>query len=170
MPDLKAVNSWPADKAKEEFLRCCGSRRWAERVTAERPFASDSDLFTSASQIWFALEPAHWMEAFAAHPRIGGKDALREKFAKTADWAKGEQSRVSQASEETLEALAAGNEAYEKKFGHIFIICATGKSADEMLEALRLRLPHDALTELRLAAVEQDKITAIRLQKLLNSP
>ncbi len=169
MPELPVVNAWTKEKAYEELLRCCGSRRWAERMTAERPFANDSDLFTSAAQIWFALEPAHWLEAFEAHPRIGGKDALREKFKKTADWAKGEQSRVKEATEEILDALARGNEAYEKKFGHIFIVCASGKSAEEMLEALRLRLNHDDLTELRIAAGEQEKITAIRLQKLLNS-
>jgi 2-oxo-4-hydroxy-4-carboxy-5-ureidoimidazoline decarboxylase len=138
-------------------------------MTAERPFASDSDLFTSATQIWFALEPAHWLEAFEAHPRIGGKDALREKFKSTTSWAQGEQARVKEASEATLDALAQGNEAYEKKFGHIFIICATGKSADEMLAALRERLAHDDITELRVAAAEQDKITHIRLQKLLNA-
>ena len=97
MPDLSTINGWKAETAREELLRCCGSHRWAERMDAERPFTSDSDVFTSATQIWFALEPAHWLEAFSAHPRIGGKDALREKFASTRGWARGEQARVSQA-------------------------------------------------------------------------
>lgn len=169
MPDLGTINGWKEDLFMTELLRCCGSRRWAERLAAERPFASDSDLLSSASQAWFALEPADWLEAFAAHPRIGGKDALREKFAATRGWAQGEQARVSGASEKALEELAAGNEAYEKKFGHIFIVCATGKTAEEMLGALKERLNNDELTELRVAAAEQEKITAIRIQKLLNS-
>ncbi len=111
---------------------------------------------------------ADWLEAFAAHPRIGDVDALRAKFAATAAWASGEQAGVAGASESTLRALAEGNRDYEAKFGHIFIVCATGKTADEMLGLLRERLANEPDAELAVAAAEQAKITAIRLRKLLS--
>ncbi|RZK26134.1 MAG: OHCU decarboxylase, partial [Hymenobacter sp.] len=113
------------------------------------------------------LSEADWREAFTHHPKIGDVSALREKFASTATWAAGEQGAVRQASQSTLEALAAGNEAYAQRFGYIFIVCATGKSAAEMLALLQARLPHEPAQEIKIAMSEQAKITRLRLEKLL---
>ena len=128
-----------------------------------RPFGSRDQLLTAARDDWFALGPADWREAFRHHPRIGDSDALRRRFAPTANLAEEEQSGVAGASDVVLTALAEGNRAYERKFGYIFIVCATGKSAGEMLAMLLSRLQNDRDTELRAAAEEQAKITALRL-------
>ena len=145
----------------EELLRCCGSRRWVERMTARAPFAGLEDLFKQADEVWWSLEPVRGLEAFSHHPRIGDKEALRQK------WAGQEQAGAARASEATLDGLAAGNAEYERRFRHIFIVCATGKSADEMLALLRQRLLNSPEDELRIAAGEQAKITRIRLEKLI---
>jgi 2-oxo-4-hydroxy-4-carboxy-5-ureidoimidazoline decarboxylase len=146
--------------SREELGRCCGSRRWAERMQARQPFADFADLLKQADEVWWSLEPADWLEAFTHHPRIGDKEALRQK------WAAQEQAGAARASEAVLDALAAGNAAYEKKYGHIFIVCATGKTAPEMLELLRARMNARPEDELRAAAGEQAKITRIRLEKI----
>lgn len=164
---LGTFNALSDDGARAELLRCCGCARWADAVLAGRPYKDKAALLAAADAAWARAGEAEWREAFSHHPRIGGKDALREKFAATRAWAKGEQSGAAAASEAVLDALAAGNAAYERKFGHIFIVCATGKSAAEMLDLLQSRLPNDAGTELRLAAGEQNKITKIRLEKLI---
>ncbi len=157
--------------SKEEFLvemeRCCGARAWGERMAAARPLRTREDLFRAAERAWFDLGPEDWKEAFRHHPKIGDKEALRAKFASTRQWAAGEQQGAAQASEAVLDALAAGNQAYDEKFGHIFIVCATGKSAEEMLSNLNARLGNSAALELRIAAAEQSKITRLRLEKLL---
>ena len=164
---LEQLNALAPEAAAAELLKCCGSARWASAVSARRPFSSQEELFAAADQEWARCGREDILEAFSHHPRIGGKDALRAKFAATRGWSQGEQSKVTQASEETLDGLARGNDEYEKKFGYIFIVCATGKSADEMLALLRARLPNDADRELRLASGEQAKITRLRLAKLL---
>lgn len=164
---LDAFNALSAESARGELLRCCGCAVWADAVAAARPFRDKAALRAAADAAWAKTGEAEWREAFAHHPRIGGKDALREKFAATRAWAKGEQAGASAADDAVLDALAAGNAAYERKFGHIFIVCATGKSAVQMLELLKSRLPNDAGAELRLAAGEQRKITAIRLEKMI---
>lgn len=164
---LETFNALSVDGARAELLRCCGCALWADAVLAARPFRDKAALLAASDAAWARTGEAEWREAFSHHPRIGGKDALREKFAATRAWAKGEQSGAAAASDSVLDALAAGNAAYEKKFGHIFIVCATGKSAAEMLDLLQSRLPNDAGTELRLAAGEQNKITKIRLEKLI---
>lgn len=133
------------------------------------PFQNKEELLAAAEEVWFKLLPNDWLEAFAHHPKIGDLNSLRAKFASTRQWAEGEQASVSTASEEVLRALAEGNAAYERKFGYIFIVCATGKSAEEMLAILQARLPNEHATELFLAAVEQSKITRIRLEKLLGA-
>jgi 2-oxo-4-hydroxy-4-carboxy-5-ureidoimidazoline decarboxylase len=163
---LERLNSQPRELARLDLERCCGSARWVERMLANRPFHTMEDLLTTAEREWAQLQEADWLEAFSHHPKIGDVDALRKKFASTAIWAAGEQSSVQQADEQTLQQLAAGNTAYERKFGFIFIICATGKSAGQMLDALQQRLPNDRSTELKIAAGEQAKITALRLKKL----
>ena len=149
---LETFNALSADAARAELLRCCGCARWADAVLAARPYRDKAALLAASDAAWSGTGEAEWREAFSHHPRIGGKDALREKFAATRAWAKGEQSGAAAASDAVLDALAAGNAAYEKKFGHIFIVCATGKSAAEMLDLLQSRLPNAAAAELRLAA------------------
>jgi len=125
------------------------------------------ELLYDAEDQWYECTEADWLEAFGHHPKIGDMDSLKKKFATTAGWASGEQGAVAEASEQTIEALAKGNAEYEKKFGFIFIVCATGKSADEMLQLLQQRLPNDKEHEIVIAMDEQNKITQIRLQKLV---
>jgi 2-oxo-4-hydroxy-4-carboxy-5-ureidoimidazoline decarboxylase len=164
--DLDRINSWGRDEARAAFLKCCGSHRWAEGMVAKRPFADEAELFDAAERAWWGLDRTDWLEAFAAHPQIGDLDALREKFAATADWSAGEQAGVAGAPEEILAELARGNLAYRTRFGYIFIVCATGKTAGEMLDLLRGRLDNTPEEEIAIAAAEQAKITRIRLGKL----
>lgn len=164
---LPEFNALPEAAAVEELTRCCGCRRWAEAVAAKRPFKSRDELVAAADREWSRTSREEWLEAMSHHPRIGGKDALRAKFAATKQWSQGEQASVASADEATLDALAAGNAEYEAKNGFIFIVCATGKSAAEMLALLKQRLPNTTEQELALAAGEQAKITRIRLEKLI---
>ena len=163
---LDELNTLSDKDARTEFLRCCGSRRWALEMSARRPFANFEELSEAADKFWESLSPNDWREAFTHHPKIGDIKSLRKKFAGTAQWAKGEQLGVDAASERTLKALAEGNRLYEAKFGYIFIVCATGKTADEMLTLLNARLNNIPSEEIRVAAGEQAKITTIRLKKL----
>jgi allantoinase len=165
---LDRLNILGQDEAAVEFVRGCGSRRWAERMATLRPFTSEEALFQAADTVWSRLDRADRLEAFAAHPRIGDLDALRARFASTATWAAGEQSGVAGAPEPILQALAQWNRDYEARFGYLFIVCATGKTADEMLGLLRGRLGNDPDAELAVASAEQAKITRIRLGKLVS--
>jgi 2-oxo-4-hydroxy-4-carboxy-5-ureidoimidazoline decarboxylase len=162
------LNDASASEAHAMLLRCCGSTRWAFAMSERRPFSDEAALFAAASETFASLTRSDWLEAFAAHPRIGDIDGLRAKYASTAAWSLGEQAGAASADEQTLHDLAAGNRDYEARFGHIFIVCATGRSAAEMLTLLRQRLPNDPDTELRIAAAEQTKITRLRLEKLLS--
>jgi 2-oxo-4-hydroxy-4-carboxy-5-ureidoimidazoline decarboxylase len=164
---LDALNAAPAAMAAAALERCCGARAWVDAMLAARPFASPGALHAAAGRAWSALEPAGWREAFAHHPRIGDVESLRARFAPTAAWAGREQAAAVAADEATLAALAAGNRAYEDRFGHIFIVRARGRSAAEMLAMLRERLAHDPETELRVAAGQQLEITHLRLDQLL---
>ena len=156
-------------EAREALTRCCGATRWVEGMLARRPFGSREALLAAADEVWAGAQREDVLEAFEHHPRIGADlDALREKFASTKSWSAGEQSAVSEADERTLQALRDGNVAYEKRFGHIFIVCATGKSASEMLALLQARIDNEPNAELAIAAAEQGKITRIRLEKLLD--
>lgn len=158
---LQELNALDEPKAVEALMKCCGSARWAMAVERRRPFADEKALFAEAGEAWTRCGPDDWREAFSHHPKIGAK--------KADGWAKGEQSGVASATTSVLEELAAANERYAAKFGFIFIVCATGKSADEMLGLLKARLPNDEKTELKVAAGEQAKITRLRLEKLLSS-
>jgi 2-oxo-4-hydroxy-4-carboxy-5-ureidoimidazoline decarboxylase len=164
--NLDRINAWTADEARAGFLRCCGSARWAGTMTSLRPFASAAALHSAAEQAGRDLERDDWLEAFAAHPKIGDLDALRARFATTAAMAGREQAGVAGAPDEVLRALAEGNRLYEERFGFIFIICATGKSAGEMLDALRQRLGNDPADEIAIAAAEQAAITRLRLERI----
>lgn len=160
------VDAASEGQARSLFLRCCGATRWAEAMVARRPFGDDVTLFRVADEVWATMQRDDVLEALAAHPQIGEDiEALRRRFADTATWSSGEQAGVGRASEQTLAALRDGNAAYRDKFGHIFVVCATGKSADEMLALLRDRLTNDPATELHIAAAEQAKIIRLRLEK-----
>jgi len=156
---LEKLNGLPATEATAEFHKVCGCRRWASAMTAARPFASVEALMERADAEWVKATDDECLEAFAAHPRIGGKSDSK--------WSKQEQSGAAAAASTTLERLKAQNDAYFDKHGFIFIVCATGKAADEMLALLEARLPNDRATEIRNAAAEQGKITKIRLNKWL---
>ena len=142
------------------MLACCGSKRWAQRMAEARPFSDDAELFADADRIWAALSKEDWLEAFAAHPKIG---------ARAAGQAAAEQAGARGASAETLAALAAANREYEERFGYIFIVRASGKSAEEMLDLCRRRLHNAPAEELRVAAEEQRKIMRLRLEKMLSA-
>lgn len=163
---VQAINQLSDAGAERLFTRCCASTAWVRRMLASRPFADTDSLFQLADEHWNNLTESDCLQAFAGHPQIGDLNSLREKFSDTRIWAGGEQAGINSATEATLRALAAGNKAYREKFGFIFIVCATGKSAAEMLQLLRQRLQNDRDTELKNAAAEQRKITRIRLEKL----
>jgi|SRR5215216_2749263 len=167
--DLAWFNSLPSSEAAKELLQCCGSTRWARQMVEARPYASLEALIATAHAIWWTLARNAWLEAFRSHPKIGEKRSADEVSRQARQWSGQEQASVATASQETVDSLATLNRAYEQKFGFIFIICATGKTSDEMLSALRERLQHDAADELPIAAAEQSKITELRLKKLLTS-
>jgi 2-oxo-4-hydroxy-4-carboxy-5-ureidoimidazoline decarboxylase len=168
VPSLNELNLLDASKAREVLLRCCGSQRWAHMVSAKRPFMDRDELYRSAHEIWSKLDHADWLDAFAAHPRIGDLDALRKKFP-NASWCSAEQGGVAGAVASVLHALADANRRYAERFGYIFIVCATGKSAEEMLQILQQRLHNEPEQELLVAAAEQEKITRLRLEKLIEA-
>lgn len=164
---LDKLNGLAAEDARAAFERCCGARRWVDAMIALRPYKDSLALHAAASRLLESLQRADWLEAFSHHPKIGDVSALRTKFASTAAWAGTEQNGASVASEATLQALADGNRTYEARFGYIFIVCATGKSADEMLALLEARLGNAPDAELAIAAGEQKRITGLRIDKLL---
>ncbi len=154
----------------EELLaKCCGALVWIEKMQSIFPIADEQALFSASEEIWYKCNENDWREAFTHHPKIGDLNSLKEKFTSTSQWAEGEQAAVKQTSHEVLKALADGNRLYEEKFGYIFIVCATGKSAEEMLALLRARLSNEPEDEIKIAMEEQNKITKLRLQKLLAS-
>lgn len=151
-------------EARELLRVCCGAGRWIDRMLDRRPFGSAERAIAAAREAWFSLSPEDWREAFAHHPRIGDGESLGKKFAPdAAALSSREQAGVKAASRDTLEALVDGNRAYEARFGYIFIVCATGKSAGEMLALLRTRLSNDPEDEIRIAAEEHMKICELRL-------
>jgi allantoicase len=164
---VRYVNALPTGDAERAFLHCCGSEVFARTMAAARPFASLEAMIAEALRVWTGLSHADWDEAFRAHPEIGGKKAEGPQTATSATWSRGEQSKVGSAEASTLAELARGNAAYREKFGRIYIVCATGRSADELLAILRGRLDNGAEEELAVAADEQRKITELRLAKLV---
>jgi allantoicase len=155
---LGKTNALPPAEQRAGFLRCCGSRRFAERMVEAGPYSSVAALMRTANRIWWTLERQDWLEAFAAHPRIGERSS---------GWSSDEQAGTRGAEAQVMEELAAKNRAYEERYGHVFIVCATGKRADEMLAILESRLASDPEHEIRIAAEEQRKITRIRLERWL---
>ena len=157
------VDEVSPEEAGELLRRACGAPRWVERMLARRPFGSREALLGAARAEWFSLSPADWRQAFADHPRIGDREALARRFPSTHQLSSREQAGIAGASEEVLTELADANDAYLRKFGYIFIICAAGLDATTMLTQLRDRIDNDPERELRIAAEEQAKITALRL-------
>jgi OHCU decarboxylase len=158
---LTEFNRLPDVRAEAELLRCCASHRWAHLMAAERPFSTLAVMRATAQRLWWALAAADWLEAFAAHPRIGERA--------TSTWSAQEQARAVETGSQLHDRLVAGNRTYEQRFGYTFIVCATDKSADEILTTLEQRLHHEAADELQIAADEQRKITELRLNKLITT-
>ncbi len=167
MADLNRLNTVTPMQATLDLLKCCGSLRWAERVMNNRPFKSLAELNAVANDVWWSLDKDDWLEAFRSHPKIGQRKAEAPVNGQAQSWSEQEQSGVVASAESVKDELARLNQEYEKKFGYIFIVCATGKTSEEMLAILRTRLQNDATDELPIAAAEQAKITEIRLAKLL---
>ena len=164
LPWLHALTQ---DEARSELLRCCGSSRWASAMADRRPFDDVPSLLAQGDAVWASLDREDWLEAFAAHPRIGSKRDVAAQSPETRAWAEGEQAGADAAADDTRRALQVENDAYGAKFGYIFIVCATGKSAEEMLALCRARLANSPEKELPIAAEEQRKITRLRLEKLV---
>jgi OHCU decarboxylase len=164
---LESLNALSAEEAKAELLKCCGSTRWAQRLTARRPFDSVDELLEASDAIWWGLEASDWLEAFSHHPKIGERKAAPEAPPLAQRWSEEEQAATRSARQATLDALLRANLEYEERFGYIFIVCATGKTTEEMLALLEERLGNEPERELRVAAEEQRRITHLRLRKLL---
>ncbi|WP_309641314.1 2-oxo-4-hydroxy-4-carboxy-5-ureidoimidazoline decarboxylase [Flavobacterium sp.] len=159
---LTAFNTLDKETAKQHLFACCGSTKWADAMMQHFPFATEKQLVDWSASIWYdACGESDWLESFTHHPKIGDVKSLTEKFAGK------EQAGVAVATAETIDALAKANADYESKFGLIFIVCATGKSANEMLRLLLDRLQNTAAEERNIAMGEQQKITIIRFKKLL---
>lgn len=163
---LAEWNRADAQDALEEMLACCGARRWAAAMVARRPMQDVVTLSTEADKAWSTMEEADWMEAFSCHPRIGERKAAHAS-AQSAVWSRQEQAGTADATAGVIDELAEGNAQYEAKFGFTYIVCATGKSAEEMLEILNKRLGHTREEELQEAAEQQRQIMQIRLGKWL---
>ena len=166
---LEALNQLPPPEAAAALLACCGSRRWAIAMVAARPFADPDAILAKGDAVWAALAPADWLEAFAAHPRIGEGAGRAGRAGRAGEeraeaWSRGEQAGVEDASRARLAAL---NRDYEARFGYTFIVCATGRSGAEMMAMLERRIGNNPSDELREAAEEQRQITRLRLAKLL---
>lgn len=166
---INRLNALLRDDATQQFMQCCTSTMWANEMVHTMPFSNESQLINAANKCWENLAEDDYLEAFEGHPKIGDVNSLRAKYANTKALASGEQCSVNEASDEILQALAKGNDTYEHKFGFIFIVCATGKSAAQMLQLLEDRLPNSKADELMNAAEEQRKIFQIRITKMLES-
>jgi 2-oxo-4-hydroxy-4-carboxy-5-ureidoimidazoline decarboxylase len=166
MDSWRRVDEASPEEARRLLATCCGSTRWIEGMMARRPFESTESLLAAARDVWNALTPDDWREAFRHHPKIGERTSLESRFAATRHLSSREQAGVAGASPGVLDALADANRAYEARFGYIFIVCATGKTAEEMLDNVRARLENDPVVEIHVAAEEQARITALRLEAL----
>ncbi|MCU1265986.1 MAG: Allantoicase [Acidobacteria bacterium] len=167
MNALDRLNGLPPPAAELEFLKCCGSTNWARRMVEQRPFVDLPDLLNKADQNWNSLAAADWLEAFRSHPKIGEKKAEQTQSATARAWSELEQAGTRDSALQTMRELAEGNREYEQRFEFIFIVCASGKTANEMLATLRERLRNEPETELHTAAEEQRKITELRLRKMV---
>lgn len=164
---LTRINGMSHADAVDVFMQCCASRRWAEGMAAERPYNEANVLYATADRLWRDLGPHAWHQAFDGHPRIGERKSAADASETAQQWSANEQATAAQADPNERAELAALQRQYEARFGHIFLICATGRTSAKILEALKSRLSNDADTELAIAAREQGMITRLRLEKLL---
>jgi 2-oxo-4-hydroxy-4-carboxy-5-ureidoimidazoline decarboxylase len=164
---LARWNKLPANEAADEILPCSGSKAWARQMAERRPFLEEAALLATCDKVWWALDPDDWLEAFRSHPRIG-ESAKPTISKRSAEWSSQEQKKAGTSDEAVKSALAEANRAYEKRFRRIFIVCASGKSSQEILAILQRRLSNDETTELQAAAEQQRQITQIRLKKWLH--
>ena len=165
---LQELNKLPFEDCCKELQQCCTSTDWIVGLAEKRPFLSTEDLMNKSELVWHKVDYDGWLEACEGHPKIGDVTSLKEKYANTKEMAGDEQKGMDTALPQTIEKLAKYNSDYETKFGYIFIVCATGKSASEMSDILETRLFNEAEAELKIAMAEQNKITVLRLKKLLS--
>jgi OHCU decarboxylase len=165
---LDELNSLSDPGAAEALTACCGAHRWVSAMIARRPFASVEAVVAAANDVWRETSERDWREAFDHHPRIGERQSASEQNRRASSWSAGEQSRAASANADVQRQLVETNAEYEARFGHIYIVCAAGRSAGELLDIARSRLHNDPATELRIAAEEQRKITELRLRKLFS--
>jgi 2-oxo-4-hydroxy-4-carboxy-5-ureidoimidazoline decarboxylase len=163
---LVAFDTLPDGEAAMLLETCCGSTAWVNGMVVRRPFGTLGVMLQVADELWWSLAPDDWREAFDHHPRIGERAAAVEQSEQAREWSSAEQSDAASAAEDVRQALVEGNREYERRFGYIYLVSATGKSAEELLSILWSRLTNDPDTELRVAAGEQAKITRLRLQKM----
>jgi 2-oxo-4-hydroxy-4-carboxy-5-ureidoimidazoline decarboxylase len=165
---IQELNQMSRADAYATLMQCCAATRWIDEVLEMRPYSSVKVLLHAAEVCWASMKEPDYLEAFDGHPKIGDPASLKAKYVSTHTMASNEQASVQQASEKIIMDFASCNQAYEDKFGFIFIICATGKSADEMLSSIRARLVNNRDKELQIAAIEQGKITSLRIEKLFD--
>ncbi len=161
------INELGIDEAREVLSQCCGAGKWVEGMLGSMPFKSNDEMLKKAEEVWHSLDETDWLEAFSHHPKIGDLNSLKEKHTDTKHFAQKEQSGMDDAAPAVIKELVKCNQEYEKKFGYIFIVCATGKSADEMLAVIKKRIKNDSQSEIKNAMAEQNKITKLRMEKLL---
>jgi len=164
---LRWLNALPDEAARAALLNCCGSSFWVEQIRGRRPFHDTEQLFDAAREIWQKLGQGDWLEAFSHHPKIGERKAAAASPEQARQWSQQEQRGLANSTPQLQEELASANQRYQQRFCYIFIVCASGKSTEEMLALLHERTNNDLETELRVAASEQQKITRLRLEKLL---
>ena len=162
---IDELDAMPAADAAEVFRSCCGSSRWVSEMVERRPFGSVARVMSAADEVWRSTGKEDLYEAFAHHPRIGESRAAVARSSRAESWSSGEQAGVESAPAGVIAALAEANRIYEERFGHIYLVCATGMSAEQMLALARERLSNDPEAELRVAAEEQRRITRLRLRK-----
>jgi 2-oxo-4-hydroxy-4-carboxy-5-ureidoimidazoline decarboxylase len=168
-PVLGRWNILPTGAAANEILPCCGSTAWARAMAARRPIPDQSLLLATCDEVWWGLPESAWMEAFCSHPRIGESRASAAASARSEEWSGEEQRSVAAADDDTKFVLARANREYEERFHRIFIVCATGRSPEEILQILQRRLRNDDEAELHEAAEQQRRIMHLRLKKWLAS-
>lgn len=166
---IDQLNAMAPAEAAERLRACCGSSRWVNAMVARRPFGSVRALLDAADEVWRSTGPADWDQAFAHHPRIGERQAASVVSATARRWSAGEQDAAARSDVTDREALAAAGVEYERKFGRIYIVCATGLSAGDILADIRMRMRNDPERERAVAAEEQRKITRLRLEKLVEA-
>jgi len=160
------LDASPTAEAAELLGSCCGSSRWVKAMLARRPFGTREALLAAAETVWLSLGPGAWLEAFSHHPRIGEQTGERAQPERGQSWSAGEQAGMDSAGDDLRAALAEANRHYEQRFGYVYIVCATGKTAEELLAMARMRLRNEPEVELAAAAQEQLSITRLRLEKL----